>query len=144
MIGIDPGRVTGWAVFLPDGGIVSGIWKILDTAAPRDLLAAWAARMPTVIEKPRDRPGQRKATVNDLIELAWRAGIAEGTARAYGSAVSTCYPEQWKGSLQKAVSHERIAKFLRRPTPRDHNEADAWGIGLYGLGHIPCLMRVIP
>lgn len=102
MIFHDPGARAGWARFDTTGRLIQAS-KTLIRPAPGELV---------VIEYPESRGGRTKATTDDLIALAYRAGEYAGYARAHGAIVERVKPSEWKGSVPKNIHHRRILAVL--------------------------------
>jgi hypothetical protein len=129
LIAIDPGTITGHAVF-HDGTL---------THAGLGMPSIHADEV--VIELPEYRRESR-VSPNDLIALAVKVGIM---VRAYlGSKVTLVKPSKWKGSVPKKVHHPRIIAALaenelvvvsnvKASAARLHNVVDAVGLGLWAL-----------
>lgn len=143
VIGIDPGKTTGWAMFCQG--------KLIDAHAVKDGRIIWPARdngLPgtiVVIEIPRVYPFGGKGDPNDLIDLAVLAGEYYGHYRRAGFETVLVPPRTWKGSVPKPIHNERVLAQLtpaerdllpRRPRAKDfdHNMIDAIGLGLWQLG----------
>jgi hypothetical protein len=132
LLAIDPGKVTGLALFRR-GRLVAA------NAADGDTL--WTLRPPctvdqVIVERPCARMSDRGVRkINDLLALAIRAGRA---AAPFGDSVTWIRPEGWKGELPKNVAAGRYLKCLDPEelllVPDDHNVRDAIGLGLYALG----------
>jgi hypothetical protein len=129
---IDPGGVTGWALF-SDGALVAA-----DACADGGI-APWGEA--AIIEIPdRVEPG---IPLGDVLMCARRAGGYEALCRNAGMRVETVPPVRWKGTLSKALTKNRAraaltAAELERipPVPKStaHNMYDAIGLGLWALG----------
>lgn len=134
LIAIDPGKTTGWALFM--GGK-------LCVAAPSVQSASIAGPFEVIIELPRIYPGGGKGDPNDIVDLAVLVGkFAE---RYKSGTVHLVTPRQWKGNVPKKIHQPRILKKLspeelavmpKRPRAKDydHNMVDAVGLGLFHLG----------
>ncbi len=94
----DPGARQGWAAFR------AGALAWAGTSWPR----AFVPGATVVVEIPESRGGRTRATTDDLIKLALRAGEASGFARAALCIVVQVKPSEWKGSVPKAIHHKRI------------------------------------
>lgn len=127
---IDPGGVTGWALFAD---------SVLVSAGVDGGIAPWGQA--AVIEVPdRVEPG---IPLRDVLMCARRAGGYEARCAEAGVRVVTVPPVRWKGTLSKATTEARVRKAL---TPAEaarlpnvaksvaHNMFDAIGIGLWALG----------
>jgi len=94
-----------------------------------------------VVEGQRIYP-HSPADPEDIMHLAFAAGLALGHYR--GSAVETAvpHPQQWKGSIPKPVAHARIlSRCIIHPEaavlvagPHKSHVIDAIGLALWGLG----------
>ena len=144
VIGIDPGKHTGWAHF-QDGLLVSAA-SITETemliAPPLTIIGPAIV----IIEVPRVYPRGGKGDPNDLIDLAVLAGTIQGwyVSRAPGIATRLVAPRTWKGTVPKPIHNERVLAALtpaerallpKRPRAKtfDHNMLDAVGLGLFQL-----------
>lgn len=139
---IDPGAVTGWALWSADALAACGLST--PPAAGRYDHANGIADV--YIERPVIYP-RSKARPNDIITLAVNAG--EWGGRYHYATVHYVEPRTWKGTIDKAVHHPRIRAAL---TDREaavlaaaeagvakskrHNLLDAVGIGLWALGRM--------
>lgn len=134
VITLDPGEVTGWAVFtgsrLAHCGTTTrahGFRTPYDYATP-DVLVV---EMPTVYPDDREK-------ANNLLVLATTVGrYLERWARC--PRIVTPRPRDWKGGVPKAIHNSRtvsrlseIEQFLLANKP-DHNMLDAIGLGLWHL-----------
>mgnify|MGYP000665018398 CR=1 FL=1 len=101
-------------------------------------------RLHVFVEFPRVYPhsDQQKGDLNDLLDVA---GVASAVAAAFFPAqIKHFYPQEWKGTIKKAVMTERIKKSLNsgeqmkveKAGSKDHNTYDAAGIGLHVLGRL--------
>jgi hypothetical protein len=146
IIAIDPGEVTGWAVFL-DGKLAA-----LGVAAPGgnvldQYLMRHSALAPiVVIEEPRVVPGTPSA--RDIVRLSMTAG--RWLERAYlvaGVDAELVTPSAWKGQVPKQIHHKRIVaaldadelrrvEALRCAASKVHNAIDAVGLGLWRLARL--------
>jgi len=138
-ISIDPGAVTGWAIWGPKSqlessgitqGVIPGLWN-------------GVAISHIVIERPHS--GKTQARAKDVITLAVRAGEWGGICRwLWGAEPDYVEPSTWKGSLSKERTQalvwahltpdERaiLAKAGEQMAPsKRHNMLDAIGIGLW-------------
>lgn len=102
MIAHDPGARAGWAEFNEAGRLVR--------VERAELRPAPGERV--IVEVPESRGGRTRATTDDLIKLATRAGDYVGFARAHGAIVETVTPSRWKGSVPKKIHHARIKASL--------------------------------
>jgi hypothetical protein len=143
LVAIDPGkRSTGYAIFeggfLVDCGVLSG----------KKAALLRVADAPLVIECPKVYPmrnNTKKASPNQLIVLAVLVGEIKALYQKFGTSV--IFPQDWKGSVPKHVSHSRVRKVLSLQErklldqllegiarTRQHDVLDAVGIGLWKLG----------
>ncbi len=155
-MGVDPGKDTGWAVFV-DGilyaaGLSFGPFdEIAEDVAleMRRVLRLRATRgigpIESVIEVPQVYPQRRwKGDPNDLIGVALIAG-AVGHALADSGNVEFVKPHEWKGNAPKKVGvgqtlgcltddERRILDDSGVINSKKHNMIDAVGLGLWKLG----------
>lgn len=133
LLAIDPGKVTGLALFR-EGLLVAANAANGDTLWSRGSGFTPVDVDEIVIERPCDRPGKNRATINDLIALAIRAGRAAGP---WGASVTWYTPVRWKGNLPKEVCWKRACTRLspqeQALVSDDHNVRDAVALGLYHL-----------
>ena len=139
LLAIDPGKITGWALFEDSSLCDCGISK---THPPTRVFS----KINVIIEKPKVYPN-RPIDSNDLIELAIRVGRIVEYYSMHGCTVSLVRPSDWKGQLPKDVLWERARARLSEkeraveaaataaPSYR-HNMRDAIGIGLWKLGRL--------
>lgn len=142
LLAIDPGKRSGWALFrLGQGLIGAGPFDPDSIVEPPCGFGVGPGDL-VVIERPRDRPG-KGVPANDLITLALRAGRVAGVCACFGMTVTYFFPEQWKGSLDKAKGHARIQKALLpgEPWPDSSDARDAIGLGMWVMGRNPCGVR---
>ena len=144
LIAIDPGRTTGWALFL-FGELESAGWKTDQEMLLEPIHSASYADV--VLEVPRIYPRKGKGDQNDLIDLAVLVGDLRGYYRRRGGNVLLVPPRKWKGTVPKGIHNERVLDALkshekkrlpRRPRAKeyDHNMVDAVGLGLWKLGRL--------
>lgn len=141
MVSVDPGAVSGWALFHDGQLLISGIQRI-----DRDGPVVCNMAHVLVIEVPQVYPGQRaKVDPNDLVRLGIRAGVWIGWYRGNGSRIVEVKPAAWKGQVPKDVMGRRILAHLSeeeranlgRVAPSQvHNMIDAVGIGLHHVGRL--------
>jgi hypothetical protein len=141
IISLDPGAVTGYAVFEDKVLVSAGYVQLSKGQRPPPQEPGTGL----VIEIPRVYPGARQeAPPNDLIRLALRAGWLQGVYNALLQ--EEVYPADWKGQLPKDICHARILTLLskdelqvlentkgKRAKTLNHNMLDAVGIGLWYL-----------
>ena len=65
-----------------------------------------------VVEMPESRGGRTNTPMDDLIQLALRAGEFCGYCVAAGCVVEYVKPSRWKGSISKKICHDRVRKEL--------------------------------
>jgi hypothetical protein len=144
VVAIDPGKRTGWAVFVDGSLALAGVWPevdMLNGALPMVGIAPAVA----VIERPVIYPlGKSNSDPEDIVRLAIFAGDVRGYYRRAGLDTVLVKPRAWKGTVPKAIHGKRILGALapeetallpRRPRARsyDHNMLDAVGLGLWQL-----------
>lgn len=145
ILAIDPGvHRHAWAL-IGKGLLDCGIGERF----PRDINRV-------VIEMPRIYPKARsKVPPNDIVDLAYAAGVAVGgiIAGDPNVKVQVVTPREWKGTIPKTkkwdryIIHKRIAQWLTPPErivyvkaleqvapSLRHNIVDAVGIGLWAYG----------
>ena len=137
LVAIDPGKVTGVAVF-QDGVLhratacsLEECRLFIENEQPGDC----------IIEVPQIYPGQQqKGDQNDLINLAVTVGRYADLAIACGFRVKLVKPREWKGQLPKDVCWNRVRETLtslelgnmeKVPKSRAHNMHDAIGLGTW-------------
>ena len=143
LIAIDPGKVTGFAVF--EAGKLVGATActeeqclvLIENAAHISLRLSGDC----IIEVPQVYPGQQqKGDQNDLIKLAVMVGSYAQKAREQKFRVTTFKPREWKGQLPKDVCWRRVRETLtpgeldnleKLPKSRAHNMHDAIGLGTW-------------
>lgn len=142
VLGIDPGRVTGWARFVDGRLAEAGYRSDADVLAdPPEYLIGPAA---VVIELPRIYPYGGKGDPNDLIDLAVTVGDLSGHYRRLGAQLCLVAPRRWKGTVPKKIHNARVLAALSpterallpvRPRARtfDHNMVDGVGLALWFL-----------
>lgn len=77
----------------------------------------------------------------DIVELAYHAGLIAAYAAGPGGIVNEILPVTWKGNVPKEIQNARTFAKLTEPErtviqmagSRSHNVLDAIGIGLYVL-----------
>ena len=134
LVAIDPGKSTGWAAF----DAVKALYACGHTDGDRPVFPWQRGVVETlVIEIPHTGPS--KATVEDLLVLAFRAGLVAGIIGA--TQTRTVRPQEWKGSVPKRIHHERVKALLWAPelallAGHPHDTIDAIGLGLWALGRM--------
>jgi hypothetical protein len=137
LLAIDPGTVTGWALFNDARALVScGIGEPPPVGIDH---------FRVLVEVPKARPSDPRP--QDIVTLAIKAGEWGGIYRARGVVCEYLTPNDWKGSTKKDTSHARILRVLSPPEQgvvdragkgiaigKVHNMMDAIGIGLHGVG----------
>lgn len=68
--------------------------------------------MRVVIERPQQDGRSRAVPPSVLMDLCWTGALLAGEFRAHGATIVEYTPEQWKGTIQKAVHHARILDAL--------------------------------
>ena len=143
VVAIDPGEWSGIAVFDDDVLIRAEL-----VGKGRDGIAAWIRctsimtfGAQAVIEIPQVyQQKQWKGDPNDLMGVAYIAGMFGCWLQVSGAKVTTVRPHAWKGSRPKAVdirytlaclTGEEKTKLPRLPASKLHNVLDAVGIGLW-------------
>lgn len=138
MIAHDPGNKPGYARF--HGPTLVAVSKtFMDPPSPA--LFPWECDRRVIVEVPTGRGGNTKATPDNLIALALSAGRVIGRYEQLGQLVRTVTPNQWKGSVPKAIHHKRIRAALGEDELRllvgaTGDVIDAVGIGLWELGRL--------
>jgi hypothetical protein len=143
LIAIDPGKVTGVAVF--EGGTLQSATvcslDVLSFIEDRSPLNRLRAAGDCVIEVPQVYPGQQqKGDQNDLINLAVTVGRYAERAAACRFKVTLVKPREWKGQLPKDVCWKRVretltaqelANMAKVTKSQAHNMHDAIGLGTW-------------
>lgn len=138
ILAIDSGKDTGWALFENAELIACGLDRETNPTPNYPTRA--------VIERPH--AGKSKASKDDIIVLAIRAGEQGGRVLArYGIEPEYIIPTVWKGSIDKDVAARRIWEKLNQKEQvvvtqagkvvaksKHHNIIDAVGIGLHVVG----------
>lgn len=154
IIAVDPGKhAIGWAVFAnarpsafpnpSDWGLVdcgyTAMGKLTDVSHARDCDEV-------VIEIPQVyMQRQWKGNPNDLIDVAFMAGMSACIFGRCTKTITTIRPHTWKGSRPKKVcnrvtrdtltEHEHsIVNAVELSASKRHNMMDAIGIGLWKVG----------
>lgn len=141
LIAIDPGTITGWALFLEGRLEVCGWtnparWTTLVDVAGCDIPRGITRNV--VIEEPTIYP-HSKADPNDIMKLQLKVGQLKNIFESRGFSVTLVQPRTWKRQVKKKVHHPRILKRLEPAEyiiARDqrHDVLDAVGLGLWKLG----------
>lgn len=142
LIAIDPGRVTGIAVFcgrLRSVSLARGKPPLLPMHLIDDI-----GDPCVVCEVPQQYTGSR-VSAQSLLTLAFDAGYVVGQLRP--SKIVLVQPREWKGQQPKDVCHSRLLGILRPEEiqilnngiqyyrkSEQHNILDAVGLGLWYLG----------
>lgn len=139
VIAVDPGKVSGWAVFV-DGqlhaaGSFDGDFHPYLGKTP---VPQYRGPIHLVVELPHQGAG--KADKGDIIRLSVRAGMV---IAAMGYPERTEIPaNEWKGTVPKDMHGRRILDALLVPERlvldragflKNHNVIDAVGLGLWKL-----------
>jgi len=157
LIAIDPGSCSGWAMFCAGALSSCGVYKWRnDEELPTVALTPGAPGV-VVVELPKVYPGEkRQVPANDLIQLAYRAGMLSQfvgggakpglvTSGGKSQKINVVFPYEWKRQVPDSILYARIDRVLR-PEERAvaeaaecaksyrHNMLDAIGIGLVFLG----------
>jgi hypothetical protein len=151
LVAIDPGNVTGFALFWFNSGFMSlaecGITKERYMPARTQ----GVSRYRVAIERPqadgREGANGKPIPLTAKMTLAWNAGKLAGWYEAFGYDVAEIEPRAWKASLSKDQCWEQVRRKLtdaERATVHDaatriapsylHNMYDAIGIGMAVLG----------
>ena len=145
VIAIDPGQWSGVAVF-DDGSLIHA--ELVGKG--QDAVVAWTQEIilythgvQGLIEIPQVyRQRQQKGDPNDLISVAYIAGMFGGWLQRGGAQVQLVKPHVWKGSRPKDIdikytwsclSESERALLPKLPKSKLHNVLDAVGIGLWHL-----------
>jgi hypothetical protein len=160
LLAIDPGTDTGWALFSDSSDrddryrlIACGLGdpRLSDRHRIADITRV-------VIERPMIYPRGQTKNPNDVLSVAVNAGEWGGLYRQWAT-IEYVLPFQWKGSVPKAIHHERVlaklsdaeravvdqamargrsdasqAQAKRVARGKRHNVLDAVGLGLFGVG----------
>lgn len=141
LLAIDPGNVTGWAMFSDEDLILAGTMKKVEILRGGVVLKPDLA----LIEMPRWYPHDHK-DVNDLLDLSVFVGELKHFYEAQGCTVELVWPRTWKGNVPKGITNRRTVEVLspeevalipvRPAKTHDHNTLDAIGLGLWKLGRL--------
>lgn len=147
LICIDPGLVTGYALFTNGVLYKAGFRDSCDLFGELGIPALLPAPGLVVIEVPqyRARDRSQRTDPNDLIKLAVLVGEIKRYYALLRYGVELVTPVAWKGSIPKDVHNKHVLEMLRpvelavmqkRPRARkpDNNMVDAIGLGLWKLG----------
>ena len=144
LLSVDPGtRSLAWASWhdrLSACGLARTKKQGLGAQAHDLVTQLPAGDLEVVVELPRIYPYDKKRQPNDLIDLAFVAGMCG----LLGDSVTAVVPTTWKGQTPKPIHHRRIMEQLTMeellvvkacianiPKSLRHNVIDAIGIGLY-------------
>lgn len=157
LITIDPGKVTGWAMFV-DGELLRcgagkkaeifspPFWERPNPLLPKKVVVSALDQFQVVIEVPRWYPHDQVDT-NDLIDLAVLVGEIKSFYERRHCRTELVFPRTWKGTRPKPIHNKQVLAALtpdelklvplrpRAKTP-DHNCLDAIGLGLWKLGRM--------
>jgi hypothetical protein len=141
LLAIDPGTVTGWALFSSNKLLACGL---NDPSACRWHVPSAFSKV--VIERPKIYPGGRTKNPNDVLSVAVNAGEWGGRYKQQGCEVQYVEPSGWKGQTPKEIQHRRdwarlsaeeqavvSAAGKTMPASKRHNMLDAVGIGLWAV-----------
>ena len=151
ILSIDPGKHNvGWALFdegeLKDCGLLQGKDSKKITSNVKEYFTRFGKVDDIVVELPQVYQQHKwKGDPNDLIMVAFMAGFS--TAWVDADVVTLVRPHDWKGSVPKSISNQRIMDRLRTKElnlfneKRNgiarsvlHNMIDAIGIGFWRTG----------
>lgn len=139
---IDPGAMTGWAIWNAYGLIACGLGDprlhpnhVVTSERQQDVIDDVWIEYPVIYPRSKARP-------NDILKLAQVAAEFGGGYKTCGVEVHYVEPATWKGQLSKAMHHPRVWAALRdferavvdvactgmSPTKRE-NVLDAIGLG---------------
>lgn len=135
-IAVDPGASTGRAFWIRDP---ADRWVYIGPSCsvrPASAVVVW--------ERPEQRqargPRDRAAPVDDLVTLAFRAGVAVQALGIQDVTIVDVKPSVWKGQLPKGVTHARVRADLSA-WERAHFDAlltdddrDACAMGAWAVG----------
>lgn len=148
LLSLDPGNITGWAVFTDKRLIAAGTLKKVEAFAlvpASDRGLVFFGRGSVLIEMPRWYPHDH-SDVNDLLDLSVFVGELKRFYESQAS-VELVWPRTWKGNAPKEITNKRtlaaltpeeVALLPRRPRAKDfdNNMLDAIGLGLWKLGRL--------
>lgn len=154
LLAIDPGvRLCGWAYFIGAVFMDCGLFETSHgKRVPRNALLYNEFRETCMIKDVTDMiveipcvygTDQQKGDQNDLIHLAYTAGIIVGHITAFRNInkIGRVSPQEWKGSTPKAIHNERVKAKHPEAIPMvervaksyQHNVWDAIGLGDWAL-----------
>lgn len=152
LIAIDPGNVTGFALFVRGPGENADRNVLTECGITKGrYLPAHGKRYHVAIERPQADDRQTKdgkpIPLTSKMTLAWNAGKQAGWYEAFGHTVGEVEPRAWKAQLSKEqcweqvkirlTDSERAMVYEARRSIADsyaHNMYDAIGIGMTVLG----------
>lgn len=140
ILGIDPGKDTGWAV-LDDSGLLTmcGLGE-----PPRPALNTKPFDL-VVIERPKIyNASTAKANPDDIITLAICVGRYVERFTYSATKIKLPSPAEWKGQVPKAIHNARVLSVLTMhelhnaglsdtPKGKHHNVIDAIGIAKWAF-----------
>lgn len=142
LLAIDPGTVTGWALFTSAKRLLA--CGLNDPSACRWHVPSAFSKV--VIERPKIYPGGRTKNPNDVLSVAINAGEWAGRYKHQGCEIEYVEPSGWKGQTPKEIQHRRdwarlsleeqdvvSAAGKSMPASKRHNMLDAVGIGLWAV-----------
>lgn len=128
LLGIDPGKSTGWC-FITDKGVVDcGVWTC-------DPYSSTVFDHPTyqpdklIMEHPQIyRPTESQGDPNDLAGMIFQVGrFAQYYAMTYRTDFKVIEPAQWKRQLPKDICASRVWELLN---PNEQTAVSRCGRGL--------------
>ena len=148
ILGIDPGRTTGWC-FVTDRGVTEcGVWACepySSTVFDHNIYQPDKL----VMEHPQIyRPTESKGDPNDLAGMIFEIGrFAQYYAMTYRTSFKVIKPSEWKGQLDKDICAQRVFDMLNSNEQEVVSRCgrglskkplldmmDAVGIALFGAG----------
>lgn len=132
LLAVDPGNVTGWALFR------NGLLEASGSCGPSgwgNLTAPGFA----LIEMPTIYP-HSKADPNRIMKLQMKVGELKARFEISGSKVELVEPRTWKGRVPKEVMKGRTIRklsaqeYARIPTGAPLDTWDAVALGLWRIG----------
>lgn len=135
---IDPGKnYAAWAHWRCNGLLLSvGLERWEKGSKPHFDDIQYSDSDCLVIERMRIYPGARKEDQNDLLDVAFSAGLCA----AQFQNVHQVYAQDWKGQVPKGVTVQRVIKILGYDPCAGVKKSeaghiyDAIGIGLWAQG----------